>query len=104
LAMYSVSLKVATSTGKITDQIVMNRFVYPYLESALQFYGIANTVIFTPRQDGDVDVSNMKNEKWQYNNKVYDDPLNFQGAHRQDTEVIFTPTVSYTRTSNTSRY
>lgn len=104
LAMYSVSLKVPTSVGKITDQIVMNRFVYPYLESALQFYGIANTVVFTPRKDGDVDVSNMKNEKWQYNDKVYHDALSFQNAHREETEVVFTPSVPYSRTSNVSRY
>jgi hypothetical protein len=104
LAMYSVSLKVPTSAGKITDQIVMNRFVYPYLESALQFYGIANTVVFTPRQDGDVDVHTMKNEKWQYNGEVFDNALAFQEAHRQETEVVFTPTTSFSRTSDVSRY
>lgn len=104
LAMYSVSLKVPTSAGKITDQIVMNRFVYPYLEAALQFYGIANTVIFTPREDGDVDVSTVKNEKWQYDGQVYSNPIEFQEAHRKDTSVVFTPTITFNRTSNVSRY
>lgn len=104
LAMYSVSLKVPTSAGKITDQIVMNRFVYPYLESALQFYGIANTVVFTPRKDGDVSIDTVKNEKWQYAGQIYSDPMSFQEAHRQDTAVVFTPTLSFTRTSEVSRY
>jgi len=104
LSMYSVSLKVPTSSGKITDQIVMNRFVYPYLESALQFYGIANTVFFTPKKGGDVEVHTAKSDKWQYDGQVYNDPLSFQEAHRIDTEVVFTPVTQFTRTSNVSRY
>ena len=104
LALYSVSLKLPTSAGKITDQIVMNRFVYPYLEAALQFYGIADSVMFTPKQDGDVDVHTIKNEQWMYEGQFYTDPLEFQNAHRKDTKVIFTPTKEFVRTSNTSRY
>jgi hypothetical protein len=104
LALYSVSLKVPTSAGKITDQIVMNRFVYPYLESALQFYGIANTVLFVAKDDGDVNIQTVKNEKWQYNGQLYSDPMTFQDAHRQDTLVVFTPTLTFNRTSNVSRY
>jgi hypothetical protein len=104
LSMFSVSLKVPTSSGKITDQIVMNRFVYPYLESALQFYGIANTVFFTAKKDGDIEVHNTKSDKWQYNGQMYNDPMSFQEAHRVDTQVVFTPVTQFTRTSNTSRY
>lgn len=104
LSMYSVSLSVPTSAGKITDQIVMNRFVYPYLESALQFYGIASTVFFTPKTDGDVDVNTFKSDKWQYDKNIYHDPMSFQEAHRKDTEVVFTPTIKFARTSSVSRY
>lgn len=104
LAMYSVSLKLPTSTGKITDQIVMNRFVYPYLEAALQFYGIANTVFFTPSKDGDVKVETVKSDKWKYDGQIYTDPFAFQEAHRKDTQVVFTPVINFVRTSNVSRY
>ena len=109
IAMYSVSLKVPTSSGKITDQIVMNRFVYPYLEAALQFYGIANTVVFSPTQDGDVDIFNVENKEWRYPNPngdivVYNDPIEFQNAHRIDSTVVFTTQEPPVRQSNISKY
>jgi hypothetical protein len=109
LAMYSVSLKVPTSSGKITDQIVMNRFVYPYLEAALQFYGIANTIVFSPSQDGDVNIFSMENKQWKYVNSIgqvetFNDPLEFQDAHRTDSTVVFTTPEPPSRTSTISRY
>lgn len=102
LSMYSVSLKVPTSGGKVTDQIVMNRFVYPYLESALQFYGISNTILFSAKSDGDVDIRTVKNSKWQYDNLFYHDPLAFQAAHSVDTQVVFVPTVQFSRNTGVS--
>ena len=109
IAMYSVSLKVPTSSGKITDQIVMNRFVYPYLEAALQFYGIANTIVFSPNQDGDVDIFSVENKEWRYPNPngdivIYNDPIEFQNAHRIDSTVVFTTQEPPVRQSNISKY
>jgi hypothetical protein len=94
MSLYSVSLKVPTSNGKITDQIVMNRFVYPYLEEALQFYGVATTVTFVPNDQDGVEIINLRNETWQYPNEQsqmvsYSDPMKFQDAHRRDTKVVF---------------
>lgn len=45
LALYSACFKLPTqSTGKISDQIVMNPHLFPYLLDALRYYGIANHV------------------------------------------------------------
>jgi len=109
IAMYSVSLKVPTSNGKITDQIVMNRFVYPYLEAALQFYGIADTVVFSPAKDGDVNIFNIRNKEWRYPNPsgdvvVYKTPLEFQNAHRVDSRVAFKAPEPPARRSTISKY
>ena len=107
--MYSVSLKVPTSSGKITDQIVMNRFVYPYLEAALQFYGIANTIVFSPIEGGDVEIFSVNNKEWRYPNSngdivVYNNPIEFQDAHRIDSTVVFTTQEPPLRQSTTSKY
>jgi len=89
LALYAVSLQIPTSDGKITDQIVMNRFVYPYLESALAFYGVARTPVCAATPDGDIQVSYVKKVSWVWedrfgNIKKYTDPLEFQKAHAED--------------------
>lgn len=92
LALYAVSLKVPTSEGKITDQIVLNRFVYPYLEAALHFYGITRKPVCTSTPDGDVKISYLKMVEWRYKDRNgivtrYTDPLEFQKAHAQDSPV-----------------
>lgn len=40
LALYSACLKIPTSAGKITDQLVMQPMVFRHLLEALQFYGV----------------------------------------------------------------
>jgi hypothetical protein len=92
LALYAVSLKVPTSEGKVTDQIVLNRFVYPYLEAALHFYGITRKPVCTSTPDGDVKISYLKMVEWRYKDRNgivtrYNDPLEFQKAHSQDSPV-----------------
>lgn len=89
LALYSVSLQIPTSGGKITDQIVLNRFVYPYLEAALHFYGITRVPVCTATPDGDVKVSYMIKTHWVWQDRYgniskYKDPLEFQKAHALD--------------------
>jgi hypothetical protein len=105
LGLYAVSLNVPTSDGKFTDQIVLNRFVYPYLEAALHFYGITRNPVCTATPDGDVKISYLKMVEWHYqdaygNLNKYTDPLEFQKAHAQDSPVQFT---SVTKQSSNPR-
>lgn len=94
LALYSTSINVPTTGGKVTDQIVMNRFVYPWLEAALQYYGIAAIPTYDNRH-GKVDIRVIRNNQWTWPNAdgvitTYDDPLQFQAAHAEDSPICFT--------------
>lgn len=94
LGLYSATLTVPTSAGKITDQIVMNRFVYPYLEAALQYYGIANITMYR-LVDGKMRVVSMKNSEWYWPDENgtsvrYTTPVDFQQAHAKDSPVVWT--------------
>lgn len=94
LALYSATIQKPTSQNKITDQIVMNRFVYPYLEAALQHYGIA-FIPYYSLENGKLKVERYKNEEfsWIDSNGVqhsYTDPFEYQRAHKQDSPVCFT--------------
>jgi hypothetical protein len=71
----------------------MNRFVYPYLEAALQFYGVANIPVYRIN-NGNVDVEIMKNDSWWWANSDgsftnHTTPLEFQKAHAKDSPVSF---------------
>lgn len=93
LGLYSAAIKVPTSAGKITDQIVMNRFVYPYLEAALQYYGIADITMYDNR-NGKVRIQTIRNTQWFWPDEngsliSYDNPLEFQDAHAQDSPVVW---------------
>jgi hypothetical protein len=65
LGLYSASLKHKTSSGKITDQLVMNRLVFPYLERALQFYGIATRITINQNTDGSIAVNQIRTTDWE---------------------------------------
>ena len=93
LGLYSVTMKNPTSAGKITDQLVMNRFVYPYLERALQFYGIANITMYDGRFK-DMKITTIRNTEWFWPDQngtivPYDNPLEFQKAHAKDSPVVW---------------
>jgi hypothetical protein len=45
VALYSAALIVPLSTGKVSDQFVMQPQVFPYLMEALQFYGILGRLV-----------------------------------------------------------
>ena len=94
LALYSVCMNVPTKGGKITDHYMMNRFVYPYLESALQYYGIGRTVNFLMQEDGEVNIVQTIVDKWKFTTPqgdtiTYTDPVEFQQAQSVYSKVKF---------------
>jgi len=94
LALYSVSTTNPTSSGKVTDQIVLNRIVYPLLEKALQHYGIGNKVIVNV-DNGSVKIKEMSPSSWSFTDDdgklhTFTDPLEYQNFHAQFSPVVFT--------------
>lgn len=94
LSLYATTLNIPTTGGKVTDQIVMNRFVFPWLEAALQYYGVASIPMYDVR-DGKVEIRVMRNNEWywpdaQDNLQRYATPLEFQAAHAKDSPIVFT--------------
>lgn len=95
IALYSVSLKVPTSGGKISDQIVMNRVVYPYLEKALQHYGLAKRVVIERNIDGTLNINQALADSWHYTPKdsdpvVFNDIYEYQDFHAKDSNIVHT--------------
>lgn len=95
LALYSVSLNMATSGGKISDQIVMNRVVYPYLERALQHYGIAARLVVDRNPDGTITLNQVKPESWTYlaegqDPRSFTDIIEYQKFHSKYSKIIHT--------------
>jgi len=93
LALYSVCLNVPTKAGKITDHYMMNNFVYPHLEAALQYYGIGNIVNFV-MDDEDVKIIESRVTEWNFidpdgNVIAIYDPVEFQKAQSIYSKVIF---------------
>lgn len=94
LGLYSASLKHPTSSGKITDQIIMNRLVFPYLERALQFYGIASRVTVTQNNDGTIAINEVKTSSWQVVDDAglsheFTDPIEYQRYCGKLSPVVF---------------
>jgi hypothetical protein len=93
ISLYSESIKNPTSTGKVTDQVVMNRFVFPYLEEALQYYGIARSAHRELVKDRMNIVTDIK-KSWLWKDAQgieveYTDPLEFQRAHAEQSPIVF---------------
>jgi hypothetical protein len=95
LGLYLVSMTEPTSTGKVTDQIVMNRLVFGYLQRALQFYGIAQHNDVLQREDGTLDFRESRSTKWWYidpETKVvtdqFDDPVEYQKFMMQRSNIV----------------
>lgn len=92
LSLYSSSIKFPTSNGKITDQIIMNRIVYPYLESALIHYGVGNKIIMTFK-DGEPVLTERKASSWTYpdeNNQMveFTDAIAYQQHHAKFSPIL----------------
>jgi len=93
LSLYSASINVPTSNGKVTDQIVMNRLVYPYLERALQHYGIGNRVVMN-YSDGKIKMKEHTVSSWSYPDdngsmKSFNDALEYQSFHSKFSSIVF---------------
>ncbi len=96
LALYQVCLTVPTKAGKITDHYMMNFFVYPYLEAALQYYGIGNNVNFIMDSDGEVKIVETRVTEWKFtdpdgNTTIFNDPIKFQEAQSVYSQMTFNP-------------
>ena len=94
LGLYLSSLTKPTSTGVISDQIVMNRHVFPYLEKALQYYGIGATLTYIPNQDGTVRVLQSKTTEWHTEDQdgnmlIFDSPFEYQKYRSQLSPIVF---------------
>jgi len=94
LALYSASINNPTSNGKVTDQIVMNRIVYPYLESALIHYGIGKKVVMT-FEDGEPQITERQADNWSYpdeNDQLveFHDIFAYQQYHAQFSDIVHT--------------
>ena len=94
LSLYSATINVATSNGKITDQIVMNRIVYPYLERALQHYGIGNRVVMN-YTNGKIKMKEHTVTSWSYPDEdsvmhTFSDALEYQSFHARFSPIVFT--------------
>jgi hypothetical protein len=86
---------MTTSGGKISDQIVMNRVVYPYLERALQHYGIAARLIVDRNPDGTITINQVKPESWTYSpenqeSKTFTDIIEYQKYHSKYSQIVHT--------------
>jgi hypothetical protein len=95
LGLYLVSMTDPTSTGKVTDQIVMNRLVFHYLERALQFYGIGKSLDIMQDADGSLEFRQNLVTKWQYRDpetKVvtdeFDDAVLYQKFMMQRSPIV----------------
>ena len=94
LGFYSATISTPTTGGKITDQIVMNNKVFPILEEALQYYGVALIPMYKV-VNGKPKIVQLINDEWWYPGSdgelvKYDDPLEFQKAHAVDSPIVFT--------------
>lgn len=94
LGLYSASLQHPTSSGKITDQLVMNRLVFPYLERALQFYGIASRIAINTENDGTITIKELKTKEWQVQDDDgqsyhFTDPIEYQRWCGKRSSVVF---------------
>jgi len=84
LGMYSACFKAPTTAGgRITDQLVMNPHIFPYLLNALRFYGLA----FYINVDDEGQIVRNKVNEWELECKVCgvikttDNPTILQSYH-----------------------
>jgi hypothetical protein len=88
LALLSSSIKFPTTQGNITDQIVMNKTVYPYLERAFVHYGIGSLLQMKKNKNGKVQVNDLIVSNWVFtdpdgNQHHFDNPVQYQKFHQQ---------------------
>lgn len=94
LGLYAATFTKPTTTGNISDQAIMNRIIFPYLEAALQYYGLANTVSFVKNTDGSMRVVQSRVSEWRVetNNgeyEVFTDPVEYQRFRGKQSPIVF---------------
>jgi hypothetical protein len=92
MGLYSASLNKATTLGNISDQPVMNRHVFPYLEAALEFYGIVPKIEQFVHEDGSISTRSFFAKEWTHVTSngdflTFDNPLDYQKAHKNDSPL-----------------
>lgn len=95
LALLHSSIKFPTAEGNVTDQIVMNRIVYPYLERALIFYGIGSVLKLHKNDRGKLYTEDIRVESWDYTDPegvvhTFTDPVEFQNFHKIHSPIAHT--------------
>jgi len=95
LGLYVATLTKPTSSGVINDQIIMNKMVFPYLEKALQYYGLANTVSHIWNQDGTIRVVQSRTDQWRCEDEegnylIFDDAREYQRYRGRLSPISFT--------------
>ena len=88
ISLLHSSVKFPTSQGKITDQIVMNKQVFPYLERAFIHYGIGSLMKLHKANNGRLYVEDIRTDHWQFvdpdgNTHHFDDAADYQRFHLQ---------------------
>lgn len=93
ISLYCACIKEPTSSGKYSDQVVMNQVVYPYFEKALIHYGIGNRVTMT-YSNGKYKPISTKYDTWTYtdpegNQHTFNDVYEYQSFHAQHSPIVF---------------
>jgi hypothetical protein len=95
IALLHSSIKFPTTDGIVTDQIVMNRTIYPYLERALIFYGLGSLLKLHKSPTGKLTVEDVAVSMWEHidednNIHTFNDPLDYQKFHQQFSTIRHT--------------
>lgn len=94
IALYTVCMTEKNSAGRVSDQIIMNPVIYPYLERALIHYGIASRVLMT-HKNGKYVAEQTKYDKWTHidpdgTQHTFTDMFQYQNHHAQFSPIVFT--------------
>jgi len=94
LGLFAACFTKPTTGGLITDQLVMNRQIFPLLEKALQYYGLAKTVSFVKSSDNSVRVVQSRVTEWRVESDndeylVFHDPIDYQRHMGYRSPIVF---------------
>lgn len=95
IALLHSSIKFPTTDGIVTDQIVMNRTIYPYLERALIFYGLGSLLKLHKSTTGKLTVEDVAVSIWEHPDEdniihTFNDALDYQKFHQQFSTIRHT--------------
>lgn len=95
LALLHSSIKFPTTVGTVTDQIVMNKTIYPYLERAFIFYGIGSMLKLDVDKHGKTKVIDIVVNRWEHTDSdgnvvEFNDPYEYQKHHQNYSTIRHT--------------